>query len=222
MPHTKVKKAANPNQRTTVPKHRARRTIVRRKRKQVIVTWRVGHEIIGSPSPSVVIKASLLAEAPFWLVLAILLVLLSSGLSPSPTSPMSNLSGTSFFASRALCSDQARSLTRLRRRASLLAPWLSRMASLTLVAMSFRRSGWRSDARDGVRLSDGKIRRASVRSRSSRNWGFVGARGARCEVAKSSAGVMSPSPSPAVQTRISSTSCRRSRAKWRAGFSSRT
>ena len=57
--------------------------------------------------------------------------------------------------------------------------------------------------------------RAIVRSRSSKNSGFVGARGARCVVAKVSAGVMSPS-GVAVALRISSTSCRRNNEKCRA------
>lgn len=94
------------------------------------------------------------------------------------------------------------------------------MASLTLAAISFRKSGWRSGASDGARLSDGKIRRARVLSRSSRNWGLVGARGASWVVANSSAGLMSPSGVD-VQVRISSTSCSRNNAKCRDGFSSR-
>lgn len=54
--------------------------------------------------------------------------------------------------------------------------------------------------------------RAIVRSRSSKNSGFVGARGARCVVAKVSAGVMSPS-GVAVALRMSSMSCRRNNEK---------
>lgn len=56
-----------------------------------------------------------------------------------------------------------------------------------------------------------------MRSRSSKNCGFVGARGARCVVAKVSAGVMSPF-GVAVQERMSSTSCKRRSAKCRAEF----
>ena len=59
------------------------------------------------------------------------------------------------------------------------------------------------------------MRRAIVRSRSSKNSGFVGARGARWVVAKVSAGVMSPSGA-AVALRMSSISCRRNNAKCRA------
>lgn len=148
------------------------------------------------------------------------MLVLCEELLPSPTRPISNFSGTSFLASRAFCSAQARSLTKLRSRASLREPWLCRIASLTLVAISFRRSGWRSGARDGVRFSEGKIRRARVFSRSSRNWGLVGARGASCVVANSSAGLISPSGVD-VQVRISSTSCKRSNAKCNEGFSSK-
>ena len=54
--------------------------------------------------------------------------------------------------------------------------------------------------------------RAIVRSRSSKNSWFVGARGARCVVAKVRAGVMSPS-GVAVALRMSSMSCRRSNEK---------
>lgn len=86
--------------------------------------------------------------------------------------------------------------------------------------MSLRRLGSSKQASDGVRLSDGKMRSASVCSRSSRNWGLVGARGASCAVANSSAGLMSPS-GVEVQVRISSISCRRSNAKCREAFSSK-
>lgn len=51
-----------------------------------------------------------------------------------------------------------------------------------------------------------------MRSRSSRNSGFVGARGAKCVVANVNAGVISPLGVD-VQVRISSTSCNRSKAK---------
>lgn len=54
--------------------------------------------------------------------------------------------------------------------------------------------------------------KAIVRSRSSRNSGFVGARGAKCVVAKVRAGVMSPS-CVAVALRMSSISCKRRREK---------
>lgn len=169
---------------------------------------------MGSTSPLLAIGVSLLLlEVPFWLAPF-------DELSPSPTSPMSSWSGMSFLESRAFCSAQARSFTKLRSRASLRAPWLCSMASLTLVAISFRRSGWRSGARDGARLSAGNIRRAKVLSRSSRNWGLVGARGASCVVANSSAGLMSPSGVD-VEVRISSTSCSRNNAKCNAGFSSK-
>ena len=53
---------------------------------------------------------------------------------------------------------------------------------------------------------------AIVRSRSSRNSGLVGARGARCVVANVRAGVISPSW-VAVALRMSSINCRRRRAK---------
>ena len=54
-----------------------------------------------------------------------------------------------------------------------------------------------------------------MRSRSARNSGFVGARGARCVVANVRAGVMSPS-GVAVALRMSSISCSRNNEKCRA------
>lgn len=57
-----------------------------------------------------------------------------------------------------------------------------------------------------------------VLSRSSRNFGLVGARGPSCSVANVNAGVISPA---ALQDRISSTSCRRKREKCKALSSSR-
>lgn len=129
------------------------------------------------------------------------------------------MSGIPGLVSRAFCSAQARSLTKLRKRASLRAPWFLKMASLTCVAISLRKFGWRRVANEGARFSDGNMRSAKVRSRSSRNWGFVGALGASCDVANSSAGVMSAS-GVNVHLRINSTSCKRNREKWREGFSS--
>lgn len=64
------------------------------------------------------------------------------------------------------------------------------------------------------------MRRAIVRSRSSRKSGFVGARGASCEEAKVRAGVMSAF-GVAMHLRISSMSWSRRRAKWREGSRSR-
>ena len=128
--------------------------------------------------------------------------------------PKSIRSGKSFFASRAFCSDHARSRTRSNSRAFVRSPWLEWMASLTRLATSFRRLGLSSAARGGASFSGGKIKRAMVRSRSSRNSGFVGARGARCVVAKFRAGVMS-ALSVNVHKRISSTSWRRSKEKCR-------
>lgn len=93
------------------------------------------------------------------------------------------------------------------------------MVSLTRAATVLRSSGSRRLAREGARFSGGNIRRASVFSRSSKNWGFVGALGANWEVAKSRAGVISPFGVD-MQLRINSTSWRRSREKWRDGFSS--
>ena len=52
-----------------------------------------------------------------------------------------------------------------------------------------------------------------MRSRSSRNWEDVGARGARWVWAKFTAGMMSPS-GIRMTGRINSISCRRSNAKW--------
>lgn len=162
-------------------------------------------------SPLLVITVSLAAPAPFSPAFTVL---------SFPSSPMSNFSGMFFLASRAFCSAQARSLTRFRRRASLRAPWDCRMASLTRVAISLRKSGCRRGAREGAKFSVGKIRRESVRSKSSRNWGSVGARGASWEVANSKAGLMSPS-GVEEHLRINSTSCKRSKAKCSDGFSSK-
>lgn len=167
---------------------------------------------MGSTSPLLVITVSL--AAPFSLALTLLLPF------SFPLSPMSSLSGMFFLDSRAFCSAQARSLTRFRSRASLWAPWFCKIASLTLVAMSLRKSGCRRGASEGARFSDGKIRRDNVLSRSLRNWGLVGARGASWDVANSNAGLISPSDEDE-QERINSTNCKRSRAKCNDGFSSR-
>ena len=130
----------------------------------------------------------------------------------SRSNPSGSVAGRSRLVSLALASAHVRSRTRLRMRASLRAPWSSRMASLTRFATARRRLGSRRAASGGARSSGGKIRRAIVRSRSSRNSGFVGARGASCVDANSKDGLMSLLGS-FNQARMSSMSWSRRRAK---------
>lgn len=134
----------------------------------------------------------------------------------SESSPKLRVGGISLRASLAFCSDHARSRTSCLIRASRLAPWLAKIASFTLVATVCRSEGSSSCASGGARFSGGKIRSAIVRSRSSRNSWFVGARGANSDVANVSAGVMSAFGLD-IHFRISSISCRRSNAKCNAG-----
>src|SRR5436190_7494871 len=170
------------------------------------------YDIIGSPSACSCIIAS--SVVPFWLWLRFRLLLL---LALSWPRPRSSFVGRSFFASRAFSSAQTLNLTKLRSLASGRTPWLWRMASLTRIAILLRNSGSRSAASEGVKSPLGKIRRDSVCSRSSRNCGSVGARGARWDVANSRAGATSPF-GVEVQERINSTSWSRRRAKWREGL----
>jgi len=65
-----------------------------------------------------------------------------------------------------------------------------------------------------------KMSRDIVSSRSLRKASLVAARGASCDDAKLRAGVMSD-VADEVHCRMSSISCRRSNAKWRAGSVSR-
>lgn len=134
----------------------------------------------------------------------------------SESSPKLRFAGICLRASLALFSDHARNLTSCLIRASRLAPWLARMASLTLVATVCRSEGSSSCLSGGARFSGGNIRSAIVRSRSSRNSWFVGARGASSDVANVSAGVMSAFGLD-MHFRINSISWRRRSAKCRAG-----
>jgi len=101
------------------------------------------------------------------------------GADVSKNRPRLRSGGISFFASRAFASAQARKRTSFRIRASLRHPWACSISWITLCATSMRSWGSIRAARGGARFSGGKIRRAIVRSRSSRNSGEVGARGAR-------------------------------------------
>lgn len=125
--------------------------------------------------------------------------------------PTSSRSGRLTPRSRAVDSAHARILTSWRIAASRLVDCLSRIARLTLSAASRRSSGSSSAASCGSRVSGGNRRRAMVFSSSSRNLGFVGARGPSCSVANFSTGLISLPV--VVQPRMSSTSCKRSREK---------
>lgn len=136
---------------------------------------------------------------------------------PAESRPSSSLAGMSFFDSRAVFSAQDRSLTRLRIAASRLWFCVTRIALFTRSATVLRKSGCRISASCGSRLEVGKTSKAIVLSRSSRNAGFCGARGANCSVANVNAGVISP-PGDALHDRINSTSCSLSSAKCNAGL----
>lgn len=137
----------------------------------------------------------------------------------SPYKPMSKFCGRLSPLSRAVISAQARILTKYRIAASRRVDCLCKIALLTLSAASRRRSGSSRAANWGSRVSIGNNKRAIVFSRSSKNFGFVGALGPNCSVANFKAGPMS-SPS-VLQDRMSSTRWRRSREKWSALSSSR-
>lgn len=169
--------------------------------------WKIrfcAYVTIASPSP-LLCRLSWLLSWPSWF----------------ESRPISIRSGKSFLLSRAFCSDHARKWTRSNSFAFVRSPWLNKRASLTRFATSLRKLRSSKALSGGARLSGGNIKRAMVRSRSSRNLGFVGARGARCVVAKLSAGVTSAFGVD-VQVRMSSTSCRRSKEKWSAESWSRT
>lgn len=151
-----------------------------------------------------------------------LLPLLSTGLSSTSCRPSGSTGGMSLPAARAFDSAHCLSLTRLRIRASPLAPILVSIASLTLLATFRRREGLRRSVSSfcSVPVAGRNMSSDIVSSRSLRKSGFVAARGASCDDAKLRAGVMSDVAED-VHSRMSSISCRRSNAKCKAGSVSR-
>lgn len=131
----------------------------------------------------------------------------------SPSRARSSCSGKVIFASLDAPSAHERNFTRFRMAALRLWPWLASMASLTLSATFFRRSGCSNSASWGSSWSGGKIKSAIVLSKSSRKAGSLGALGASWVVAKVRAGPMLP-PGVKELSRMSSISCSRSKAKW--------
>lgn len=135
----------------------------------------------------------------------------------SSLKPSSMRSGVGFWWVRADVSAHERNLAKFWIAASSREVWRKTMVLLTSSATFFLRAGRSSAASSGVRLSCGKMRRAMVFSRSSKNCSFVDARGPSCCVAKSKAGIISP----LLHCRISSTSCSRSSEKCSFGSLSR-
>ena len=138
------------------------------------------------------------------------------------SSPSGRTGGISLPAALAFASAQCRKRTRLRMRASPLAPMLVSIASLTLLATFRRREGSSKSVSSfcSVPVAGRNRSRDMVSSRSFKKSGFVAARGASCEDAKLRAGAMSELADK-VHTRMSSISCRRSSAKCKAGSVSR-
>lgn len=139
------------------------------------------------------------------------------GSSGWPKSSPKSINGISRFSFLILCSAHPLNLTKRRIFASFGTPWASRMASFTLAATCLLKAGSINSARGGARLFGGKHKRAIVRSRSCKNSGLLGARGARWVFAKARAADMSPSGSE-VQLRINSISWRRRREKCKDEF----
>lgn len=146
-----------------------------------------------------------------------------AGRSSASCNPRGKDEGRSFPAARALVSAHCRKRTKLLMRHSPRAPMLVNIASLTLLA-TFRRSDGSSNSFSSLcRVPGAAGRNMSndiVSSRSLRKSALVAARGASCDEAKLSAGVISEAADD-VHARISSISCSRSRSKCKAGSVSR-
>jgi hypothetical protein len=141
-----------------------------------------------------------------------------AGLSSASCNP-SGIGGISFPTSLALNSAQCRNRTRLLMRDSPRVPIFVSIASLTLLATFRRREGSRSSVSSFCNVPAGAGRKISndiVSSKSFKKSWFVAARGASCDEAKLSAGVISE-VADEVHVRMSSMSWSRSSAKCKAG-----